>query len=134
MVQRARSLAIAGKNADVEKYAVMIDITNNTANLVKKNSTGLPESMESLTFTETSNLHLEAAADSGCSNTAVVIFKNDASEPILACDGVSATLNPATEDISNTLKITLEEKDVAGNVIRTKTFETNILSGAGQVE
>ena len=125
MVQRARSLAIAGKNADVEKYAVMIDLAKNTADLVKYNkNSATQESIESLTFTAASNFNLKAATDLDCNNIAIIIFNNGISEPILECGDKSA----------NILKITLEEKDAAGNIPRAKTFEINDSSGVPQIE
>lgn len=122
MVQRARNLAIAGKNAEVEKYAVMIDPIKNTADLVKYDKASASESLELLTFTETSNLHL---TEEKCTNLATITFQNGASEPALDC-------NLSTVNI---LKIQLKELDASdkNKVVREKTFSINHISGVPQL-
>lgn len=132
MVQRARNLAIAGKNAEVEKYVV--EIFKGTAALFTS-----PESATSeiLTLPESTNLQFQTKTEINldCNSIAVIIFKNGVSEPILACDGVAGSLNPNPEDIANTLKITLEELDASdkNKVVREKTFSINHISGVPQL-
>lgn len=125
MVQKGRNLAIASRDTNVEKYEIKIDLASNTADLVKyaKSST-TSESIELLTFTDTSNMSLKAASDIECNTTAVATFLNGTSEPTLKCDASAV----------NTLKISLREKDAAGNQVREKTFSVNRLSGIPQLK
>lgn len=143
MTQKARSMAVAGKNVDIEKYAIIISLEGfppqypkNTAALISyKYSAAKPEILDILNLTEASKLYLKTEKADGllCNNIAVAIFKNGFAEPILACDGNSAGLNPASADMTNTLKISLVEEDAAGNEIREKTFSINHLSGLPQL-
>lgn len=131
MVQRARNLAIAGKNADVEKYAV--EIFKNTAALFTS-----PESATSeiLTLPESTKLQFKTKTETGleCISMAIIIFKNGVSEPVLACDGeMSGSLDPTSGNTANTLKITLQELGASDEPVREKTFSINHISGVPQL-
>lgn len=143
MVQKGKSLATAGKDTSVEKYAIIISLTGissvypeNTAALVLyKYLAPKPEVLELLNLEETSKLYLKTEKADGlkCSQIAAIIFKNGTAEPTLACDGNSVSLNPAAADLTNILKISLEEKDAAVNQVREKTFSISNLSGVPQL-
>ncbi|MBI4994170.1 prepilin-type N-terminal cleavage/methylation domain-containing protein [Candidatus Peregrinibacteria bacterium] len=144
MTQRARSLAIAKKNADIEKYMVVISLApsipqfpkNTAALILYKYDAPKPETIEVLTLQQDSQLYLKTkkANDLECNDIAVVIFKNGASEPVLACGGPSVISNPSSSEVTNILKIFLTEQDASGNAVREKSFALYNTSGIPQIE
>lgn len=128
MVQKARNLAMAGKETQIEKYGVVFFINTQPKNtaalfLYEKNA-AKPTGIETFSIASTSNIEINVSDEDGaaCGNLAEISFKNGSAATELMCDDGNG---------ENFLSITLKENTVGG---RAKTFSINKIGGLPQIE
>lgn len=122
ITQQARNQALNGKNTEVKSYEIKFIIASVPHKVESIN--------ESLNFDAASKLTLTAEAGGAtgvtkCISSANISFENVTAKTTFLCDGGGG---------AEYLRIRMEEKDAADNVVREKSFTLYNTSGIPQIE
>lgn len=130
MVQRARSLAVTGKNPNIKWYEVQFSFASpGTAILQGEKQDGITQEIERFTLEPQTNLSFSKIPN--CDPTAEIRFLNGKAETQLICQGIA-------EEQVTLLTIGLQENAAnaapGAAAVRSKSFTIHRASGIPQVE